>query len=173
MSRAPSFSAQWTCTNEAMPCWQWGKRAAVWKGGKGWWASREGQDGIQGPFRSMKQAQAWAESPWREKHDARMALKTEAEETRAAALRAKEESTWGGLPEEARKIAVGQVWALRDGRLAGYEVLVLEVKRATAGVLSRRSQSEAWAEAPREVRSLATLPRLYRLVGSAKVPKGR
>jgi hypothetical protein len=173
MFRPSPFQAPWTCTNEAMPCWQWGKRAAVWKAKKGWWASREGFEGIQGPFRSMKQAQGWAEAPWREKHEARAAAKSEAAEGRAAALRAKEEATWGGLPEGERKVAPSQVWALRDGRLAGYEVLVVEVKRATAGVLVRRSQGEPWKDAPREVRTLATLPRLYRLVGTTKVPKGR
>lgn len=171
MPRPPRFEAPWTCTNEAMPCYQWGKRAAVWRGAKGWWASRQGQEGIQGPFRSMKQAQAWAESPWRERHDAKIASVLEAKETKAALQAAKEAATWGGLPEEKRSLAAGQVWALRDGRLAGYEILILEVKRTTAGVLSRRSQSEPWKDAAKEVRSLATLPRLYRLVGTAKVPK--
>ena len=171
--RAAKFTADWTCTNEAMPCFQWGKRAAAWKGGKGWWASREGHEGIQGPFRTRNQAQAWAEAPWREEHEAKAAVKAEAVAEKAAAEKAKADATWAGLPEEERKVASGQVWALRDGRMAGYEILVLEVNRAIAAVLTRRSQSEPWKDAPRTVRSLSTLPRLYRLVGAAKIPKGK
>ena len=173
VKRSAPFQAEWTCTDAAMPCWQWGKRGAAWKGGKGWWASREGHDGIQGPFRSLKQAQAWAEEPWRSLHDAKTAAKAEVQAARGAAAKAKSDATWGGLPEAERKVAPGQVWALRDARMAGYEVLVLEVKRAIAAVLARRSAAEPWKDAPREVRSLATLPRLYRLVGQAKPPKGR
>lgn len=171
--RAPKFQAEWMCTNEAMPCYQWGKRAAVWKGGKGWWASREGHEGIQGPFRTRNQAQGWAEAPWREVHELKAAARAETRAEKVASEKAKADATWAGLPEEDRKVAPGQVWALRDGRMAGYEVLVLEVNRAIAAVLSRRSPSEPWKEAPRTVRTLATLPRLYRLVGHAKVPKGR
>lgn len=173
VKRPAPFQAEWTCTDEAMPCWQWGKRAAAWKGGKGWWASREGHEGIQGPFRSLKQAQAWGEEPWRSLHEAKAGARQEVLEARAAAARAKAEATWGGLPEADRKVAPGQVWALRDERMAGYEVLVLEVKRAIAAVLARKSAAEPWKAAPREVRSLATLPRLYRLVGQAPLPKGR
>ncbi len=171
--RAAKFTADWTCTNEAMPCFQWGKKAAVWKGGKGWWASREGHEGIHGPFRSRNQAQAWAEAPWREAFESKVAVKAEAQAEKAAAERAKAEATWAGLPEAQRKVAPGQVWSLRDGRMAGYEVLVLEVKKAIAAVLARKSPTEPWKDAPRTVRSLSTLPRLYRLVGTAKLPKGR
>ncbi len=171
--RAAKFSAEWMCTNEAMPCYQWGKRAAVWKGGKGWWASRTGHEGIQGPFRTRNQAQAWAEEPWREVQEARMARRAEVQAGRTVAARAKDDATWGGLPEADRKVAPGQVWALRDGRHTGCEVLVVKVNRAIAAVLGRRSHSEPWKDAPRTVRTLATLPRLYRLVGHAKVPKGR
>ncbi len=173
VKRPAPFQAEWTCTDEAMPCWQWGKRGAAWKGAKGWWASRQDHEGIQGPFRSLKQAQAWAEEPWRSLHEAKATVRAEALALRNAASKAKADATWGGLPEAERKVAPGQVWALRDARMAGYEVLVLEVKRAIAAVRARTSATEPWKEAPREVRSLSTLPRLYRLVGTAKLPKER
>ena len=95
----------------------------------------------------------------------REALKTQTRETQALA-------TWNGLPPEARVVREGQVWALRDPRHASRQILVVEVKKTIAVVLAREDRSTPWKGRPREPRTLGHLPKLYRLVGHAKVPAG-
>jgi hypothetical protein len=65
MTRTP-FVAEWVQVGAGL--FQWGKKAAYWKATKGWWASRQGHEGIQGPFRTPGSAQKWAEEPFREQH---------------------------------------------------------------------------------------------------------
>lgn len=185
MARTP-FVAKWVQAGANI--FQWGRKAAYWRGNKGWWASRKDHEGIHGPFRTPGAAQKWAEAPFREAHKAKMlALREEAlrekEERRtrfearkaraAERAQAKEEAalvTWNGLPSEERLVQPGQVWALRDPRNEGHQVLVVEVKRKIAVVHARDSKSTAWRGLPREPRTLGHIPKLYRLVGKAKVP---
>lgn len=185
MARIP-FTADWV--QAGVGIFQWGRKAAYWKGKKGWWASRLGFEGIKGPFRTPGSAQKWAEEPFRELHrlaeqklreQARQAL--EARRTRVAAQKAhsaeqaeareaRDLATWQGLPAEERRVQPGQVWALRDPRLAQHQILVVEVKKNIAVVLAREGKATPWKGLPRESRTLGHLPRLYRLVGKAKVP---
>jgi len=187
MARTP-FTADWLEVGPNL--FQWGKQAAYWKGAKGWWASRKDHEGIQGPFRTANAAQRWAEEAFREAHHARERAtreKLEAARARKAAqktaLREKQEArnqaretlalaTWNGLPLEGRVVCEGQVWALRDPRNASREILVVEVKKTLAIVLAREAKGTPWKGLHPEPRTLSHLPRLYRLVGSAKVPKG-
>lgn len=184
MTKTP-FAAQWVQAGSDL--FQWGRKAAYWKGQKGWWASRQGFEGIKGPFRTPGAARAWAEEPFREQH--RLALRKEREEAqqtleakrarraaqqaralaRAEAREAVDLATWKGLPAEARVVQPGQVWALKDPRLEQHQILVVEVKKTIAVVLARDSRSTPWKGLPREPRTLGHLPRLYRLVGTAKV----
>lgn len=185
MTRTP-FAAQWVQAGSDL--FQWGRKAAYWKGQKGWWASRQGFNGIKGPFRTPGAAQAWAEEPFREQHriaqqkardEAQQALEAKrarraARKTRTLALaearEARDLATWNGLPAEARIIQPGQVWALKDPRLEQHQILVVEVKKTIAVVLARNSRSTPWKGLTREPRTLGHLPRLYRLVGLAKLP---
>ena len=45
MARAP-FTAKWVQAGASI--FQWGRKAAYWKGKKGWWASRQDFEGIKG-----------------------------------------------------------------------------------------------------------------------------
>jgi hypothetical protein len=186
MARTP-FTAAWLQVGPTL--FQWGKQAAYWKGAKGWWASRKGYEGIQGPFRTPGAAQRWAEEPFREAHRARelaaraklaeakgkkaaqKEAKREREAERAQAREAQALITWKGLPPEERVVRPGQVWALRDPRHA-QQILVVEVKKTIAVVLAREGRSTPWKGLPRGPRTLGHLPKLYRLVGTAKVPPG-
>ncbi len=185
MTQTP-FSAEWL--QAGVGIFQWGSKAAYWKGKKGWWASRKGFEGIKGPFRTPTAAQKWAEEPFREKHrlaqqklrdEAQQAL--EAQRTKRAAQKAhsaelaqqqevKDLLTWKGLPAEARRVQPGQVWVLKDPRFDHHQVLVVEVKKTIAIVCARDVKATPWRGLPRESRTLNTLPRLYRLVGQAKIP---
>jgi hypothetical protein len=185
MAKAP-FVAQWL--QAGADIFQWGRKAAYWKGRKGWWASRQDVEGIKGPFRTPGAAQKWAEEPFREQHRlAQQKLRDEVQQvldrrrTRVAAQKAhavelaqareaKELVTWKGLPVEARKVEPGQVWKLRDASHGQHQILVVEVKKTIAVVQARDSKATPWKGLAREPRTLTHLPRLYRLVGKAKVP---
>lgn len=185
MARTP-FHADWVQTGN--DTFQWGKKAAYWKGQKGWWASRTGSNGIKGPFRTPGSARAWAEEPFREQHRiAQQQAREEAQQTLevkrarlasqkaralelAEAREAKDLVTWNRLPADARVVQPGQVWALKDPRFEQRQVLVVEVKRTIAVVLARDSKATPWKGLTCESRTLGHLPRLYRLVGTAKVP---
>jgi hypothetical protein len=185
MARTP-FTAAWLQIGPSL--FQWGKLAAYWKGAKGWWASRKGYEGIQGPFRTPGAAQRWAEEPFREAHRTRelaareklaeskekkaaqKAAKHEREAAHAQAREAQALVTWKGLLAEARVVRSGQVWALRDSRHATQQILVVEVKKTIAVVLARPDKGTPWKGLSREPRTLSHLPKLYRLVGTAKVP---
>jgi len=187
MARTP-FTAEWIQAGSGI--FQWGKQAAYWKGAKGWWASRKGHEGIQGPFRTAHAAQSWAEEPFRDAHRTKIqAQRDEArriEENRVAkrnALKAREAErtrlreeqalqTWNGLPPDARHVTAGQVWALRDPKHASHQVLVVEVKKTLAIVLARDSKATPWKGLPQEPRTLSHLPKLYKLVGAARIPAG-
>ena len=185
MAKTP-FEAQWL--QAGADIFQWGRKAAYWKGKKGWWASRQDVEGIKGPFRTPGAAQKWAEEPFREQHrmaqqklrdEAQLALekrrsrvaaqRTHAVE-RAQAREARDLDTWKGLPAEARKVEPGQVWALRDAKHGQHQILVVEVKKTIAIVQARDSKATPWKGLAREPRTLTHLPRLYRLVGKARVP---
>ncbi|HJW71325.1 MAG TPA: hypothetical protein VJ486_00595 [Geothrix sp.] len=185
MARTP-FNAEWVQAGADI-C-QWGRKAAYWKGKKGWWASRQNFEGIKGPFRTSGAAQKWAEEPFREQH--RLAQQkirdaaqqaVEARKTKLAAQKARtlalaqmrEASdlvTWNGLPAEARLVKPGQIWAMKDPRFAEHQILVIEVKKTIAVVHARDSKATPWKGLAREPRTLSHLPRLYQLVGMAKVP---
>lgn len=185
MTRTP-FSAKWIQAGANI--FQWGRKAAYWKGRKGWWASRKDFEGIKGPFRTPGAALKWAEEPYREAHRAKLqalreeALKEkeerrarfEAQKARAAERAAAKEVaaliTWNGLPAEERTVQVGQVWAMRDPRHEGHQILVVEVKKKIAVAHARDSKATPWKGLPREPRTLGHIPKLYRLVGKAKVP---
>jgi hypothetical protein len=185
MARTP-FTAEWVQVGADI--YQWGRKAAYWKGKKGWWASRLGFEGIKGPFRTPGAALKWAEEPFREQHretgqkardkalqaqeerrfrrDAQKARATEQAEAREA----KDLLTWKGLPAPEREVKAGQVWAMKDPRFEQHQILVAEVKKTIAIVLARDAKATPWQGLPRESRTLSHLPRLYRLVGQAKVP---
>ena len=185
MARIP-FIAEWI--QAGTDIFQWGRKAAYWKGHKGWWASRQGFEGIKGPFRTPGSAQKWAEEPFREKHRlaqqklreaARLAqeerkAKLAAKKAHSAELaqiqEAKDSNTWKGLPAEARKVQPGQVWAMRDPRFQQHQILVIEVKKTIAIVLARESKATPWRGLSSEPRTLGHVPQLYRLAGTAKVP---
>ena len=185
MARAP-FTAKWVQAGANI--FQWGRKAAYWKGKKGWWASRQDFEGIKGPFRTPGSAQKWAEEPFRVKHrEVQQKLRDEAQQaledrrTRHAAKKVhaaelaqarelKDLVTWQGLPAEARIIQAGQVWVLKDPRFEHHEILVLEVKKKIAVVHARSTKSTPWKGLNREPRTLSHLPRLYRLLGQANVP---
>lgn len=185
MAKAP-FAAQWI--QAGADIFQWGRKAAYWKGKKGWWASRQGVEGIKGPFRTPGAAQKWAEEPFRDQHrQAQQKLHDEAlqaqegrkakraaQQERLAELaqqrEARELATWKGLPAESRRVLPGQVWAMRDPRFEQHQILVVEVKKTIAVVLARDARATPWRGLAPESRTLTHLPRLYRLVGTAKVP---
>lgn len=185
MAKTP-FTADWV--QAGADIFQWGRKAAYWKGKKGWWASRQDHEGIKGPFRTPGAAQRWAEEPFREQHqiqaqkdrdaahqvlEARRAKRVarqardlaKAQEREAQAL-----ATWNHLPPTERTLQPGQVWAMRDPRFEGHQILVIEVKRTIAVVQARDSRATPWKGLPREPRTLAHIPKVYRLVGTAKVP---
>lgn len=180
------FKAKWV--QVAPTIFQWGRRAAYWKGAKGWWASRKDYEGIKGPFRTPGAALRWAEEPFREEHRAalqraREEAQKDREERKAkhlerkakAAERVKERealalATWNGLPAEDRKVQEGQIWAMRDPKHPDHQILVVEVKKRIASVHARSSDATPWKGLRREPRTLGHIPRLYRLVGQAKVP---
>jgi hypothetical protein len=185
MAKTP-FAAQWV--QAGADIFQWGRKAAYWKGKKGWWASRQGVEGIKGPFRTPGSAQKWAEEPFREQHrlaqqklrDAAQQALAERKAKRAAhqaqvleqaqAREARDLATWKGLPADARRVQPGQVWAMKDPRFKHHQILVVEVKKKIAVVHARDSRATPWKGLVREPRTLGHLPRLYRLVGQAKVP---
>lgn len=185
MAKAP-FVAQWV--QAGADIFQWGRKAAYWKGKKGWWASRQDVEGIKGPFRTPGAAQAWAEEPFRAQHrqaqqklrdEAQQALegrkaKRAAQQAREAELAQEREArdllTWKGLPADARRVEPGQIWVMRDPRFEQHQILVVEVKKTIAVVLARDSKATPWKGLAREPRTLTHLPRLYRLAGTAKVP---
>ena len=85
MAKAP-FVAQWV--QAGADIFQWGRKAAYWKGKKGWWASRQDVEGIKGPFRTPGAAQTWAEEPFRAQHRlAQQKLRDEAQPFRGHADR--------------------------------------------------------------------------------------
>ena len=185
MARTP-FTAKWVQAGASI--FQWGRKAAYWKGKKGWWASRQDFEGIKGPFRTPGSAQKWAEEPFRIKHrEAQQKLRDAAQQALedrrarhaakkvhaaelAQARELKDLVTWQGLPAEARIIQAGQVWVLKDPRFEHHEILVLEVKKKIAVVHARSTKSTPWKGLNREPRTLSHLPRLYRLLGQANVP---
>ena len=185
MARTP-FSAEWV--QSGADIFQWGRKAAYWKGRKGWWASRQDHEGIKGPFRTPGTAQKWAEAPFRELH--RLKVQKDREEAqqaqedrraKRAAHQARDEAkaqereaqalaTWKNLPPEERTLQAGQIWAMKDPRFSGHQILVVEVKRTIAVVLALDAKATPWKDLPREPRTLGHIPRVYRLVGTAKVP---
>ncbi len=185
MAKSP-FVTQWV--QAGADIFQWGRKAAYWKGKKGWWGSRQDVEGIKGPFRTAAAAQKWAEEPFREQHrlaqqklrdEAQQALegrraKVAAQKVHKAELaqqrEAKDLVTWKGLPAEARAVQPGQIWAMRDPRFEQHQVLVVEVKKKIAIVQARDSKATPWKGLPHQPRTLDRLPHLYRLVGKGKVP---
>lgn len=147
--------------------------AAYWKGMKGWWA--DPGDGVPcGPFRGPRIAQACAEEQLRAKLAERKA-KAQAKAEEVSARRklreeAKARETWGKVPADERHLAPGQRWSLKQLYREAHEILILEVRKTTVVVLAR-SDGRPWSKAERDTRSLGTVPRLYRLLGTAKLPR--
>lgn len=183
---ATPFAAEWV--QQGADIFQWGRKAAYWKGRKGWWASRQDVEGIKGPFRTPGAAQKWAEEPLREQHrlaqqklrevtkkaledrKAKRANQKAAAAEQAQEREARDRVTWNGLGPEERRVQPGQVWAMKDPRFEQHQVLVIEVKKTLAIVLARQARATPWKGLEPESRTLSHLPRTYHLVGMAKVP---
>ena len=147
--------------------------AAYWKGGKGWWADQG--DGVNhGPFRGPRLAQSCAEEQLRAKQaerEAKAQLRAEQKTARQAAREdEKARETWGTVSAADRRLAPGQRWSMKQLYLESNEILILEVRKKTVVVLAR-ADGRPWSRAERDTRSLGTVPRLYRLLGTARIPK--
>jgi hypothetical protein len=151
-----------------------GAQGKVWKGQKGWWASRKGQPGIVGPFRGYRLAQAWVEEPLAQAREAREQRQAQVREERARqrgeARAALVSRTWGDLPEAERVLAPGQLWEHKTR--AGRAAMVLEVRKDTVVALFKSDPALAWKEAARDTVDLRGFLRVYRFKGH-EVPKGR
>jgi hypothetical protein len=147
-----------------------GSHGSVWKGQKGWWASRKGMDGQQGPFGGHRQAQAWVEEPLvqagREKADRQAEKARQASEKKTSAREAKDARTWGDLPPGERSLQPGQVWAHRAN--PGREAMVLEVRRDTLVGLFRSDPDLPWKDAARDTKDIQAFLRQYGYRGSGK-----
>jgi len=161
---------------EGLQGYSLGTQGKVWKGRKGWWASRKGQAAIQGPFRGYRQAQAWVEEPLAQVAQERAAARAQKAEqaSRERADRREETAlrTWGELPPEERVLRPGQVWAHKTR--AGREAMVLEVRKDTLVGLFRSDSGLAWKEAARETKDVQGFLKVYRFKGhEAPRAKGR
>ncbi|MGA2081526.1 MAG: hypothetical protein ABSH53_13085 [Holophaga sp.] len=146
----------------------------VWKGRKGWWASRKGQAAIQGPFRGYRQAQAWVEEPLaqaKQERAAGRAVKAEqASRDRAEQVEAMAVRTWGDLPAGERSLQPGQVWTHKVR--AQREAMILEVRKDTVVGLFKSDAGLAWKEAARETKDVRGFLKVYRFKGH-ETPKAR
>ena len=158
--------AQWQPL-EGVQGFSLGTQGKVWKGHKGWWASRKGQAGIQGPFRGYRLAQAWVEEPLNQAREARQREQAQAREERAARRReaqaAQASRTWGDLPEDKQVLAPGQVWLHKT--VEGREAVVLEVRKDTVVALFRSAAAVSLQEAVRDTVDLRGFLRVYRYQG--------
>ena len=140
-----------------------GSHGSVWKGQKGWWATRRGTDGHQGPFAGHRLAQAWVEEPLvqaRQEQAARRAEQAEqAARRQASAREAQEARTWGRLPVEERRLQPGQVWGHKASPTR--EAMILEVRRDTLVGLFRSDPGLAWKDADRDTKDVRAFLRQY------------
>lgn len=150
-------------------------KASYWHGIKGWWADRGNGEDMGGPFRGPRIAQAWAEGPLRAEFERQEQVREEKRQTRQAAQEQREEAkarrTWGDAPADARGLSVGQIWAMKQEAFKGRQVLILEIRKTSVVVLTRAQPKERWKHANRDVREARGLLRVYRLVGTGKIPK--
>ncbi len=157
------FKPDWRPIEGLQKGFQLGSHGSVWKGAKGWWASRKGEENIQ-RFKGPNQAKAWVEEPLRIAHEARMAKVAARHEERSARAEEKALRTWGDVTPEDRVLQPGQVWALKDPAYPDRQLLVLGVRKDTVVALTR-VDGTPWSGCKRDVRSIESVPRLYRLVG--------
>ena len=141
------------------------RETSYWPKGNFWWASRSwGKNGSEEPFRRFRSEQAakkWAEEPVRRAAEARMAARAA---KACAKLEGQATRTWGRLKEDQRVLAAGQVWGMKNSKLAGSQILIVEVRSETA-VVCVRKRSQPWIDATRDVRGTDDLLRLYRYLG--------
>lgn len=146
-----------------------GSLGSVWKGQKGWWASRKGVDGQQGPFGGYRQAQAWVEEPLvqakQERADRKAEKAGQSALKQAAAREAQDLKTWGGLPPGERALRPGQVWAHKAR--AAREAMILEVRKDTLVGLFRSDPALAWKDAARDTKDVQAFLRQYGYRGAA------
>jgi hypothetical protein len=168
-SQAPAQrpgKAQWQPL-EGVQGFSLGNQGKVWKGHKGWWASRKGQAGIQGPFRGYRLAQAWVEEPLNRAREAKEREKAQVREERVTRRREAQAAlasrTWGDLPEEKQVLAPGQVWLHKT--VEGREAVVLEVRKDTVVALFRSAAAVSLQEAVRDTIDLRGFLRVYRYQG--------
>jgi hypothetical protein len=140
-----------------------GSHGSVWKGQKGWWASRKGTDGHQGPFGGHRLAQAWVEEPLVQAAQEKEARRTEraeqASQKKASAREAQDAKTWGALPPEERTLRPGQIWAHKAN--PGREAMVLEVRRDTLVGLFRSDPARPWKDAERDTKDVRAFLKQY------------
>lgn len=144
------------------------KKASYWKGSKGWWASRGEGDEIHGPFRGPRIAQAWAEEPYRLEWETQAGLRQAKRDAKDQAaqerIEARALATWGSLPPGQRTLCQGQIWVRRGESFGNQQLLIMEVRKATA-IVKTRNDTTAWAKAPTDIREIKEVLRLYRFLG--------
>lgn len=147
---------------------------SYWKGNKGWWASRKGTKGIQGPFKGSALARTWAEEPFLEKARARAAKTEERKAARQAAREEAQIKIWGSqLHPEERRLAKGQIWVMRHPKFPTHQILIMDVRKDSVVALIR-SDDTPWKNCPHDVRSHHAILRLYRFVSiESRPPKLR
>lgn len=167
-SRKPRPAFDWTPMPGLNKGFALGAHGAVWKGQKGWWASRKGSEGQQGPFGGYRQAQAWVEEPLvaaeREKAERRTRKAEQAAQDQASAREAQEARTWGALPAAERVLRPGQVWAHKAN--PGRQAMLLEVRKDTLVGLFRSDPALAWKDAARDTKDLRAFLRLFVFLGA-------
>ena len=153
-----------------------GTAGKVWKGSKGWWASRKGVAAIQGPFRGYRLAQTWVEEPmaeaerlWAEAKASNEKIKSQ---NKTSALDTKLAKTWGTLKDGDRELLAGQVWEHKSAKITR-EALIVEIRRETLVALVRTDEATPWKEAARDTLDPAGFLRVYRFKGTASLPTAK
>lgn len=162
--KPPRFKPDWQPVVGCESAFRLGNHGSYWKGKKGWWASRKGDENIKGPFRGPNQARQWVEEPLREIHAKRVENFLGRQQDRLAEAEAKVRRTWGELAPEERVLQPGQVWAMKDPAYPDRQLLLVSIRKDTVVALVRAGEAP-WSQSKRDVRAIQGIPRLYRLIG--------
>lgn len=175
------IALNWKAVENVPDAFHLGTTASYWRKKGLWWAMRKVGTGAETKietkkFRGPGPAKAWAEEFALEAAEKKMELRVRKlaakQAARDAEIEARKRLTWGRMPVGGRQLGKDQIWAMKSRALRANQVLIVEIRKTTVVVLTRKGE-EPWDKAPRDVRMSTGLTRLYRYVGQLGEPAGQ
>ena len=166
-------SLNWQAVENVPDAFHLGTVASYWRKKGLWWAMRKVGSGAESKtetkkFRGPAPAKAWAEEFALEAAKKKLELREQRlaakQAVKDAAAEARKRLTWGRMPLGERQLGVDQVWAMKSQARCENQILVVEIRKTTVLVLTRRGE-EPWDPTKRDVRVIEAVTRLYRFVG--------